>query len=379
MERRVLLNPGPATTTDTVKRALVIPDVCPRESEFTSLLDEMRSRLVRIAGDPSEVSAIPVAGSGTAALEAVFASFVGDGLVLIIDNGDYGRRLADIATRLGLRHRVIAFGWGEPVDLARLEVEVGDGRARATHAALVHHETSTGMLNPLEDFVACCRHLGLVPMVDAMSSFGVLETPVGPNGIGVVVSSANKCLQGMAGVSFVIASHDVLEASRSARPRSLYFDLIAEHDHLERTGQSRFTMPPQVVSALVQALREYESEGMAGRRDRYHESMATLVLGLRELGFEMLLDDRHQSRILVAVRDPGASWFDFNEVHDALYAQGFTIYPGKPQGAPTFRLSVLGAIDRSDIERFLAALMTHLARHPDWPGPRLAGRRGPDS
>jgi 2-aminoethylphosphonate-pyruvate transaminase len=204
MERRILLNPGPATTTDSVKQALVIPDVCPREPEFTSLMREMRTRLVRIVGDPSEASAIPVAGSGTAALEAAFASFIGDGLVLIIDNGDYGRRLADIAARLGLRHRVISFGWGVPLDLARFDTAVGEGTDRATHAALVHHETSTGMLNPLEEFVARCRHLGLVPIVDAMSSFGVLETPVGRSGIGVVISSANKCLQGMAGVAFAI-------------------------------------------------------------------------------------------------------------------------------------------------------------------------------
>lgn len=379
MERRILLNPGPATTTDSVKQALVIPDVCPREREFTSLMEEMRTRLARIAGDASEVSAIPVAGSGTAALEAVFASFIGEGLVLIIDNGDYGRRLADIAARLGVRHRLIDFGWGAPVDLARFEAEVGEGSDRATHAALVHHETSTGMLNPLSEFVAICRRLHVTPIVDAMSSFGVLETPVGPKAIGVVVSSANKCLQGMAGVSFAVVSNDVIEAARGFKMRSLYFDLIAEHDHLARTGQSRFTMPPQVVSALVQALREHELEGMARRRDRYHESMATLVDGLRDLGFEMLLDDVHQSRILVAVRDPGAPWFVFNEVHDALHAQGFTIYPGKPQGAPTFRLSVLGAIDRSDIERFLLAMRSVLARHPGWPGPRGRGPEAPVS
>lgn len=379
MERRILLNPGPATTTDTVKQALVIPDVCPREREFTSMMDEMRTRLARIAGDPHEASAIPVAGSGTAALEAAFASFIGGGLVLIIDNGDYGRRLADIASRLGLRHRVIAFGWGAPVDLARFEAEVGEAGDGVTHAALVHHETSTGMLNPLAEFVATCRRLGVTPMIDAMSSFGVLETPVGPNAIGVLVSSANKCLQGMAGVSFAVVSNDVIEAARGFRPRSLYFDLVAEHDHLARTGQSRFTMPPQVVSALVQALREHESEGMTRRRDRYHESMEALVAGLRDLGFEMLLDDQRQSRILVAVRDPGAAWFDFNHVHDALLAAGFTIYPGKPQGAPTFRLSVLGAIDRADIERFLLALRSVLARHPDWPGPRARGPKAPVS
>lgn len=368
MERRVLLNPGPATTTDTVKQALLIPDVCPREAEFTSLMNEVRTGLVRLAGDPAEVSAIPVAGSGTAALEAAFASFVGEGLVLILDNGDYGRRLVDIAARLGVRHRVIASGWGAPIDLAQMDAAVGEGEARATHAALVHHETSTGMLNPLEEFVARSRRLGLVPIVDAMSSFGVLETPVGARDIGVLVSSANKCLQGMAGVSFVIATRAVIEAARRTPVRSLYFDLVAEHDHLARTGQSRFTMPPQVISALAQALREHEQEGTAGRRRRYHESMSLLVRGLVNLGFELLLDDRHQSRILVAIRDPMAPWFDFNHLHDALYAQGFTIYPGKPQGTPTFRLSVLGAIDGADIERFLASMRAYLEQQPGWPG-----------
>lgn len=362
MERRILLNPGPATTSASVKQALVIPDVCPREKEFTSLMHEMRSRLVAIAGDPGEVSAIPIAGSGTAVLEAALASFVGDGLVLIIDNGDYGQRLGTIAKRLRLRNRVIAFGWGEPVDPQRVEAAVGEGVERATHLALVHHETSTGMLNPLEDLVAMSHRLGLTTIIDAMSSFGAIPTPVGASGVDVVVASANKCLQGMAGVSFVVASNRVIEASRSHDPRSLYFDLVAEHDHLEKTGQSRFTMPPQIVSALVQALREHEAEGKKARLARYHGSMRVLVAGLRDLGFEPLLDDRHQSGILVAIREPAAAWFNFNELHDALYAEGFTIYPGKPQGTPTFRLSVLGDIDASDIESFLGALRTYLAK-----------------
>ena len=370
MERRILLNPGPATTSDSVKQALVIPDVCPREPEFTSLLAEARMRLARITGDPELITAIPIAGSGTAALEAAFASFVGVGLILIVDNGDYGRRLVEIAMRLGLRHRVVGFGWGAAIELSRVEAAAGEGEERAALLAVVQHETSTGMLNPLDELVTLSRRLGLIPVVDAMSSFGVLDTPVGPADIGVVVSSANKCLQGMAGVSFVIVAKAVIEASRAGRPRSLYFDLIAEHDSLDGTGQSRFTMPPQVVSALVQALREYEKEGMAGRRQRYHESMRVLVEGLRGLGFELLLEDRHQSWILVAIREPRAPWFNFNDLHDALYAQGFTIYPGKPQGVPTFRLSVLGDIGPTDIKRFLTALGEWLSDRPGYPAER---------
>ena len=374
MERRILLNPGPATTTDSVKQALVIPDVCPRETEFTSMLREVRLRLACIAGDPADVSAIPIAGSGTAALEAALGSFVGDGLVLIVDNGDYGRRLVDIASRLGLRHRVAAFGWGVPLDLAQLETAVGEGDDRATHLAFVHHETSTGMLNPLEELMGLARRRGLTLMVDTMSSFGALPTPVGPSGASIVVASANKCLQGMAGVSFVVASKTTIEAARSGRPRSVYFDLVAEHDHLERTGQSRFTMPPQLIAALLQALREHEAEGMAARGARYRESMRVLMSGLRELGFEFLLEDRHQSGILVAVRDPGASWFEFDHFHDAMYAQGFTIYPGKPQGTPTFRLAVLGDIDHTDIDRFLNATRAYFDARPGFPGPRRQAR-----
>ncbi len=170
----------------------------------------------------------------------------------------------------------------------------------------------------------------------------------------------------MADVSFVIVSKAVVEAARPARPRSLYFDLIAEYDHLERNGQSRFTMPPQVVSALAQALREHEVEGTDGRRRRYHASMRTLVEGLRDFGFELLLEDRHQSRILVAIREPQGRWFNFIDLHDALYAQGFTIYPGKPQGVPTFRLSVLGDIGPAEIERFLTALRAWLLARPGY-------------
>jgi len=375
MERRILLNPGPATTSESVKRALVMPDVCPRETEFTSLMSEMRTRLARIAGDPRELSVIPIAGSGTAALEGALASFVGEGLVLIVDNGDYGQRLAQIAARLGLRHRVVAFGWGEAVDVGRVEAATGDGGEQATHLAFVHHETSTGMLNPLGDLIAMSQRLGLITIVDAMSSFGAIATPVGPSAIGVVVASANKCLQGMAGLSFVIASNPVIEAARASRPRSLYFDLVAERDHLERTGQSRFTMPPQLVSAFTQALREHEAEGMGRRLERYHSSMRVLVEGLEDLGFGLLLEDRHQSRILVAIRQPIAPWFDFDHLHDALYAQGFTIYPGKPQGTPTFRLAVLGDIDAKDIERFLVALRAYLSDRPDFPVASLKARR----
>ncbi len=199
-------------------------------------------------------------------------------------------------------------------------------------------------------------------MLDAMSSFAALPIQVGSAGVDVLVSSSNKCVQGMAGLGIVILTRSLLDAMRGEQRRAFVLDLVAEHDHLEETGQSRFTVPPQVVSALHQALVELGEEGLTGREERYRRSMDTLFAGLQKLGFEFLLEDSLQSRILVAIREPREDWYDFADMHAAMDEAGFTIYPGKPGAEPTFRLAVLGAIDTTDIENFLAALEQYLQR-----------------
>jgi 2-aminoethylphosphonate-pyruvate transaminase len=362
VERRILLNPGPATTSEGVKRALVIPDVCPREAEFCALYADVRHRLAALCGDPREVAAVPLVGSGTAALEAAMTSFVpADGLALILDNGDYGERLVRIAATHGIPHRALAPGWGRPLAPAEVDEAVAGLEGRATHLVFVHHETSTGMLNPCEPLLDLARRRGLKTIVDAMSAFGALPVRVGEGGADAVVSSANKCLQGMAGLAFVVATRALASAARALPRRTLSLSLADELDHLESTGQSRFTVPPQIVSALHRALVELEAEGgPAARYARYSRSMAALEGGLRALGFELLLAPEHQSRILVAVREPEEAWYDFASLHDALYAQGYTIYPGKAGRARCFRLSVLGDIDARDVEGFLAALAAYV-------------------
>jgi len=363
VERKILLNPGPATTTDTVKQALVIPDVCPRERPFCELYADVRRRLAAIAGDPAAVAAFPIVGNGTTALEAAMVSLVPpDGRVLVVDNGDYGTRLAAMAQALGVPHDVLEVGWAEPVDPAGVESRLAEAEPPFTHAWVVHHETSSGLLNPLEPLLAVLRRHGVRVLVDAMSSFACLPTPVGAGGADAVVSSSNKCVQGMAGLGIVVATRALLDEARATPRRCFTLDLVAEHDHLEKTGQSRFTVPPQIVSALHRALVELEAEGLAGRQARYARSMETLTAGLRALGFELLLEDAVQSGILVAIRAPEEPWYDFDAMHDALDAEGFTIYPGKPGATPTFRLSVLGAIDHRDVEAFLEALGRYVHR-----------------
>jgi len=357
VERTILLNPGPATTTDTVKQALVIPDVCPRERSFCELYADVRRRLASIVGDPEEVVALPVVGSGTTALEAVMVSLLPPGArLLIIDNGDYGTRLAAMAHALEIDHEVLEVGWARPIDPAVVEARLDAAAASISHVYFVHHETSSGLLNPIDPLLEVFRRRGVRVLLDAMSSFACLPTPVGRTGVDAVVSSSNKCVQGMAGLGVVVATRALLDEARGTSRRCFTLDLVAEHDHLEKTGQSRFTVPPQVVSALHQALLELEAEGLAGRQARYARSMETLVAGLDALGFELLLDEGEPSRILVAVRAPTEPWYDFEHMHDALFAEGFTIYPGKPGTAPTIRLAVLGAIDHRDIEAFLEAL-----------------------
>lgn len=356
-KRSVLLNPGPATTSDTVKAALVISDICPRERSFCDLYADVRRRLAVLAGDPERVVAIPVVGSGTTVLEAGLVSLIpSDGRVLILDNGDYGTRLAAIATAHGIDHRRVELGWGQRIDMDALDAVLAEEQGRATHLFAIHHETSSGLLNPLDALIEKAHAHGLKLMLDAMSSFAAMPIEVGEHAVDMLFSSSNKCVQGMAGLGIALTTRALLDEVRPTSRRCYVLDLVAEHDHLEKTGQSRFTVPPQVVSALHQALIELEAEGIPARQKRYEESMRTLTEGLRTLGFEFLLEEEDQSRILVAIREPADDWYDFERMHDAMAAEGFTIYPGKPGAEPTFRLAVLGAIDARDIEAFLAAL-----------------------
>lgn len=355
--REILLNPGPATTSQTVKEALLIPDVCPREADFCALAERTRTRLAALAGDVRQLRGVLVMGSGTTALEAMLTSFVDhDARLLVLDNGDYGARLADIARTHDLTFETLTVGFAQAFDLTELETRLSSGRFQ--FLTFVHHETSSGMLNPLEDITRIARRHGVRVLVDAMSSFGATPLLVGEAGVDAVTASANKCLHGMAGLSFVIATRALLE--RPATPRVYSLDLRLEHRHVEATGQSRFTLSPQLVSALSTALDELEQVTLLGRYAQYQARMRQLISGLMALGFAPVLPEAAQSHVLVCVKPPAG--FDFARVHDALRKRGFTIYPGKPSAPGTFRLSVLGDLSISDVDRFLKELATSIAQ-----------------
>jgi aspartate aminotransferase-like enzyme len=274
---------------------------------------------------------------------------------------------------LGVPAERVRFGWGEPVSIDAIEAALAEAGLPFTHLAVVHHETSTGMLNALEPVAALCRRHGLSLIVDAMSSFAAV--PVDGIGWDYLVSSANKCLQGMAGLSFVIARRQALERARASRPRSLYFDLVAQHDALRDTRQTAFTCPPQLVYAAARALEELEAETVAGRRRRYDASFARLLAGVRALGLEPLLpDDTWQSRILLAVRAPREPWYGFDALAADMLRAGITVYPGKRAATETFRLAVMGDLDENDLAYVVDALGAHLAaaRGAGEPEPEVA-------
>ncbi|MGD8863176.1 MAG: 2-aminoethylphosphonate--pyruvate transaminase [Myxococcales bacterium] len=353
--RMILLNPGPANTTEAVKRAMTRADICPREREFGDTLARVRDQLTRVVHEGDDYTAVLFGGSGTAAVEAAVASTVPtDGRLLVVDNGAYGARIARIAAAYGMPHDVLSLGVGGLVEPDRVATALD--QQRYTQLAIIHHETSTGILNPVESVGAVCRERGVEMIVDAMSSYAGIPIDVQAMGADFLVSSSNKCIQGMAGLGFVICRRDRLETMEPIAGRSFYLNLSTQHRFFEKNHQMQFTPPVQVVYALEQALAEYFEEGGSVRHARYVRNWETLDSGMRELGFRRLLPDDRLSRILTSYIEPDHPAYDFEQMHDRLYEKGFTIYPGKGASEDTFRLANMGDVNEDDMRAFVRAM-----------------------
>ena len=359
--RRVLLTPGPATTTDEVKFAQVDPDICTRETEFGTLMRGIVADLPRLIDAPSDTRAVLLCGSGTAAVEAMIGSLTGSEGLIVVNNGAYGERILRIARILGLPAVEFRSDPAGAINLKELEATVAGRPSGMAHLAIVHHETTTGLLNDLAAVGSLCRRHGVQLLVDAMSSFAAVPIDMSAGNIAALAASANKNLQGMAGASFVLARADSLEAARQHPPRSLYFDLVAEDAYFSTYGQMRFTAPVQTLYALRQAIDETLLETVVARRQRYDDCWATLIDGLEARGFAPIVPRSLQSRLIAAVDAGAIPGFHFEHLHDYLLERGITIYPGKIAGRETFRVANIGAIDRHDIMQFLEHLDGFLA------------------
>ena len=350
MKRNILLNPGPATTSDTVKQAMVVPDICPREKEFGLLMNSIRKDLVKVVHGGDDYIAVLFTASGTGGVEAALTSAVPIGKkVLIVDNGAYGTRMVKIAKafKMDVVEYKIPYGDYPLVDDIK---KLAEQNPRISHIAMVHHETTTGMLNPVKKISEMAHQTGIEMIVDTVSSY-----PGMPINLEFIVSTSNKCIQGMPGISFVIVKKNALNKLEPNR-RSFYLDVLTQHQCFEKTLQTQFTPPVQVVYALRQALDEYFKETEAGRDKRYRENWKLLYDGVLKIGFKPLLPIEQESQILTAFCEPKDTAYSFDTMHDYLYEHGFTIYPGKGAKQDTFRLSVLGDLYKEDIASFLKTL-----------------------
>ncbi|WP_421228188.1 2-aminoethylphosphonate--pyruvate transaminase [Aeromonas enteropelogenes] len=356
----LLLTPGPLSTTATV-RAAMLQDSCTWDSDYNQgVVEPIRRELVRLATGPefeSDYSAVLLQGSGSYVVESVLGSAIGsDECLLIINNGAYGARMGEMARCLGLRHHELDCGETTRPELAAIEAMLVR-HPEITHLAMVHCETTTGMLNPLEEVAALCQRRGIRLIVDAMSSFGGIPIDMGRLGIEFLISSANKCIQGVPGFGFVIARRVALMAC-AGRARSVSLDLHAQWQTMEQQGGKwRFTSPTHTVLAFAQALRELEEErGIAARHQRYSENQRTLVAGMAALGFAPLLPEKWQSPIITAFYSPTHSDYRFADFYQRLKAQGFVIYPGKVSQADCFRIGNIGDVTPARVRDLLAAM-----------------------
>jgi len=364
IKRNILLNPGPATTSDTVKYAQVVPDICPREKEFGDVMEFVSKELTNFVGTNDKYTTILFGGSGTASVEAILSSVVDSGTILIINNGAYGKRMCEIAEIYNLSYIEYESSPIEEINLSELEEIIKTHNLESiitnetiiSHVAVIHHETTTGILNDVKSIGSICRKYKIDMIVDAMSSFAGIPINMDEMNIKYLSSSSNKCIQGMAGISFVIANKESLKRTKNIKPRNLYLNIYKQYLYFKENYQMRFTPPVQVLYALKQAIVEAKEETIRNRHERYKECCQILWKGLNKLNLRKLVNEKASSMLLTSIVEPQINGYCFDELHDYLYNKGFTIYPGKVSSQNTFRVANIGQIYPENMNKFIEIL-----------------------
>lgn len=371
---KLLFTPGPLTTSATVKTAM-LRDAGSRDRDFLHTVREIRERLLAIGemGSPdadnvTKYECVLMQGSGTFAIESVISSVIPrEGKLLVLVNGAYGRRIAQMARVYGIETETVDVPENRKIS-PEVVADCFATEPGITHTAVVHCETTTGIVNPIERIGVEVERAGAVYIVDAMSSFGAIPVNLAASRIAFLISSANKCIEGVPGFGFVLAQRDrLLEAKDRARTLSL--DLHAQWAGFQSDGQFRFTPPTHALLAFHQALLELEAEGgVAGRSARYRANYEALMHGMAEMGFEAYLLPKDQSYIVTVFRYPVHPQFHFEEFYARLSELGFLIYPGKLTAEPCFRIATIGRLSPPDIEALLAAMQRVLSQMGVVPG-----------
>lgn len=353
VKRNVLLNPGPSTTTDTVKFAQIVPDICPRESEFGGLMKQIREDLVRIVhGDLDKYTSVLFCGSGTINIDVCLNSLLpAEKKVLIVNNGAYSTRAVEVCEYYGLPHIDLRFPVDQRPDLHEVEKALQENPDIAL-VYTTHNETGTGILNPICEIGELAHRYNAVFAVDTTSTYAMRPIDIEKDNIDFCMASAQKGLMAFTGLSFVVGNKSIIEKSAEYPKRSYYCNLFLQYDFFERTGEMHFTPPVQTIYATIQALKEYWAEGEQAKWERHTRVFNAIHDGLDELGFRDVIKREEQAGLVVSAIYPDDENWSFERVHDYCYERGFTIYPGKISTTNTFRLCALGAIDEQDIKDF---------------------------
>ena len=357
IKRNILLNPGPATTTDTVKLAQVVPDICPREQDFARLMKQLRSDLLKVVHAPEDqYTSVLFCGSGTINIDICINSLVPEGKkILVVNNGAYNTRAVEVCQMYHIPHINLQSSVYEQPDLSAVEQALKDNPDVAV-VYCCHHETGTGVLNPIREIGALAHQYGAIFITDTTSTLGMIPLDVVEDNVDFCMASAQKGLMAMSGLSFIIGREDIIKASKHYPTRSYYCNLYLQYEYFEKTGEMHFTPPVQTIYATIQALKEYFAEGEAAKFARHRRVFEAIHQGLDALGFQTAIDRRIESGLVVSVKYPDDPNWSFEQIHDYCYERGFTIYPGKISTTNTFRLCALGAIDVKDIEDFFVVL-----------------------
>lgn len=363
IKRNVLLNPGPATTTDTVKMAQVVPDICPREKEFVGIMSELEEGLVKIVhGNPDEYTAVLFCGSGTINMDICLNSLLPAGKkILVINNGAYSSRAVEICEHYGMEHINLRLPIDQPADLEKIEQTLKENEDIAL-VYTTHHETGTGLLNPIREIGALVHKYNGVFVVDTTSTYAMRPIDVHKDNVDFCMASAQKGVMAMTGLSFIIGRKSIIEASADYPKRSYYCNLYLQYEYFKEHGEMHFTPPVQVIYATRQALKEYFEEGEQAKWERHQRVYRAIRKGLTELGFEIYIPDELSSGLVAAAVYPNDENWSFEKIHDYCYERGFTIYPGKVEKKGMFRLCALGAIDEKDIEDFFVVFKEAMSK-----------------
>ena len=353
IKRNVLLNPGPATTTDTVKYAQVVPDICPREQEFASMMKELRRDLLKIVhADEEKYTSVLFCGSGTINIDACINSLLPENKkILVINNGAYSSRAVEVCESYGLDHINLKFPVDERPDLDVVEKTLKENPDIAM-VYTTHNETGTGLLNPIREIGALAHKYNAIFVVDTTSTYAMRPINMDEDNVDFCMASAQKGLMAMTGLSFIVGNKSIIEQSKNYPRRSYYCNLYLQYEYFEKTGEMHFTPPVQTIYATMQALKEYFEEGEIAKWERHKRVFEAIHEGLDELGFKNVIKKEWQAGLVVSAIYPDDANWNFEKIHDYCYERGFTIYPGKISTTNTFRLCSLGAIDVSDIKDF---------------------------